>query len=100
MRDQAAQSITHAHEAGDLITAHGGFPSLKVGPLLPSHSRSIDAMLREILIHENAGVALYEKLLARVEGRHVPLEEYARRMIHDETTDIAEIEKMLRKTGT
>jgi hypothetical protein len=34
-----------------------------------------------------------------VEGRHVALEEYARRMIHDESNDIAEIEKMLRKTG-
>jgi bacterioferritin len=99
LRDQASQSITHAHEAGDLITTHGGYPSLKVGDLLSSHGQSIDAMLREILDHENSGVAFYKKLLSQVEGRHVALEEYARRMIHDETNDIAEIEKMLRKTG-
>jgi bacterioferritin len=98
LRGQASQSITHAHEAGDLITAHGGYPSLKVGSLLTSHGKSIDAMLREILDHENSGLALYEKLLSQVEGSHVPLEEYARRMIHDEANDVAEIEKMLRKT--
>ena len=99
LREQGSQSMTHAHEAGDLITAHGGHPSLKVGSLLTSHRESIDAMLREILDHENSGVALYEKLLSQVEGVHVALEEYARRMIHDEAKDIAEIEKMLRKTG-
>ena len=99
MRDQAAQSVTHAHEAGDLITAHGGTPSLRIGDLLKAHSKSIDAMLREILAHENSGAALYHKLLSQVENRHVPLEEYARRMIHDETHDIGEIAKMLRRMG-
>lgn len=99
LRDQASQSVTHAHEAGDLITAHGGHPSLKVGALLSSHAKSIDGMLREIEAHETSGLSLYEKLLSQVEGRHVALEEYARRMTHDESKDIAEIEKMLRKTG-
>jgi bacterioferritin len=100
LRAQASQSITHAHEAGDLVTTHGGNPSLKIGPLLSKHGKSIDGMLREILEHENSGLALYEKLLSQVEGRHVPLEEYARRMVHEESHDIAEIEKMLRKTGS
>ena len=100
LRDQASQSMSHAYEAGDLLTAHGGSPSLKIGNLLSSHGKSIDDMLRDILDHENSGVVLYEKLLSQVEGVHVPLEEYARRMIHDEANDIAEIEKMLRKTGT
>ena len=56
-------------------------------------------MLGEILEYEKSGIEFYEKLLSEVEGRHVALEEYARRMIHDESNDIAEIEKMLRKTG-
>ena len=100
LRDQASQSVTHAHEAGDLIATHGGNPSLKVGPLLSGHQKSINGMLREILGYENSGLGLYEKLLSQVEGRQVALEEYARRMIHDESEDIAEIEKMLRKMGT
>lgn len=99
LRDQASQSITHAHEAGDLITTHGGFPSIKVGNLPNSQGKSIDAMLGEILEYEKSGIEFYEKLLSEVEGRHVALEEYARRMIHDESNDIADIEKMLRKTG-
>ena len=100
LRDQASQSVTHAHEAGDLITTHGGNPSLKIAPLLSKHEKSINGMLREILAFENSGLGLYEKLLSQVEGRHVALEEYARRMIHDESEDIAEIEKMLRKMDT
>jgi bacterioferritin len=97
LRDQASQSMTHANEAGDLITAHGGYPSMNVGSLSTSHVKTIDAMLQEMLDHENSGLRLYEKLLSQVEARHVALEEYARRMIHDESNDIAEIEKMLRK---
>jgi bacterioferritin len=96
LRDRGSQSFTHAHEAGDLSTAHGGYPSSKVGNLLSSHRQTIDAMLREILDHENSGL---RQLLSQVEATHVALEEYARRMIHDESNDIAEIEKMLRKTG-
>lgn len=99
LRDQASQSITHAHEAGDLITTHGGYPSLNAANPVSSQGKSIDAMLGDILEYEKSGLALYEKLLSEVEGRHVALEEYARRMIHDESNDIAEIEKMLRKTG-
>jgi bacterioferritin len=97
LRDQASQSMTHANEAGDLVTTHGGYPSLKVGSLLTSHVKSIDGMLQEILDYENSGLALYQKLLSQVDSLDVALEEYARRMIHDETNDIAEIEKMARK---
>ncbi len=99
LRDQASQSITHAHEAGDLITTHGGYPSLNASNPFSSQGKSIDAMLGDILEYEKSGLALYQKLLSEVEGRHVALEEYARRMIHDESNDIAEIEKMLRRTG-
>ena len=99
LRNQASQSITHAHEAGDLITTFGGYPSLTAKTPSSSQGKNIDAMLADILEYEKSGVALYEKLLSEVEGRHVALEEYARRMIHDESNDIAEIEKMLRKTG-
>jgi bacterioferritin len=100
LRGQASQSMTHAQEAGDLVATYGGHPSLKIGTLLSSQGKTIDGMLREILEHENFGATLYEKLLSQVEGRHVALEEYARRMIHDESNDIAEIAKMLRKTGS
>jgi bacterioferritin len=99
LRDQAGESLTHAQEAGELITQLGGHPSLGIGPLLESHSHDIGDILRESLEHENAGLGAYRDLLALVEGSSVLLEEYARRMISDETRHVGEVEKMLRPPG-
>ncbi len=44
-------------------------------------------------------LGLYRKLLKRVEGRDIVLEEYARQMIASESTDISEVDKMLRQPG-
>ena len=44
-------------------------------------------------------IALYERLLAHVEGQNVSLEEYARQMIRAEELHVGEIDKMLRKRG-
>ena len=99
LRGQADESLLHAHEAGELITQLGGHPSLGVGPLLAAHHYDIGDILRESLEHETGGLAAYRELLEHVEGRSVLIEEYARRMIHDETKHIGEVEKMLRPPG-
>ena len=41
----------------------------------------------------------YRDLLALVEGKSITLEEYARRLIHDEVVHATEVDKMLRKPG-
>ncbi len=99
MRKEAAEAVTHAHAAGELITAFGGHPSLKIGKLLETHKHDIDDILREAIEHEKSGVALYRELLAQSEGKDIRLEEYAREMIRTEEDHIAEIEKMLRRPG-
>ncbi len=99
MRAEASEAITHAHAAGELITAFGGHPSLKVGKLLETHRHDIDDILREAIEHETAGVNLYRALLALSAGKDIRLEEYARAMIRTEEDHIAEIEKMLRRPG-
>ena len=53
----------------------------------------------EALEAEKAGLALYQKLLALVQGRSVMLEEYARKMIAEEEHHLGEVNKMLRKPG-
>ncbi len=99
LRAQADESLLHAQEAGELITQLGDHPSLGIGPLLETHKHDIGDILRESLEHELAGIEAYRELLELVEGRSVLIEEYARRMISDETRHVGEVQKMLRPPG-
>jgi bacterioferritin len=99
MREQAAESLVHAQQAGEWITHLGAYPSLQIGPLLDSHKLDIGDMLRESLEAEGAALALYRELLGLVEGRSVSIEEYARQMIFAEETHAGEVDKMLRRPG-
>jgi bacterioferritin len=100
LRGQADESQAHAVRAGELITALGGHPSLKIGALLETHKHNVDEILREALTHEEEGVAEYHKLLELVAGRNIMLEEYARTQIAAEDAHLADLGKMLRKPGS
>jgi bacterioferritin len=100
MRKQSDEALAHAAAAGEHVTTLGGHPSLKIGKLLETQRHNIDEILREALEHEEAGVGHYRKLLELVQGRSVMLEEYARRMVHDEEIHSSELKKMLRPPGT
>lgn len=100
LRDQASESLLHAHQAGEMITHLGAYPSLEIGPLLDRHEGNIDAILREALAAEGKALALYRALLDAVAGRSVMLEEYARQMILAEEMHAGEVEKMLRRPGS
>ena len=99
MRSQANESLTHANEAGELITHLGGHPSLGIGALLETYQHDIGDILRESLEHETLALAEYSCLLDLVNGRHVLLEEYARRMIAQEEIHLGDVRKMLIKPG-
>ena len=47
LREQAAEALTHAQAAGELITQFGEHPSLAIGPLLETHKHDIGDILRE-----------------------------------------------------
>ncbi len=100
MRKQSDEALAHAAAAGEHVTTLGGHPSLKIGKLLETQRHNIDEILQEALEHEQEGVARYRKLLELVQGRSVMLEEYARRMVHDEEFHLSELKKMLRPPGT
>lgn len=99
LRSQADEALLHAHQAGEMITQLGAYPSLGIGPLLDSHKHDIGAMMREALETEGVALELYKELLALVEGRSVMLEEYARQMIYAEEMHAGDVDKMLRKSG-
>jgi bacterioferritin len=99
LREQAAESLTHAQQAGEMITLLGAYPSLKIGPLLDNHKHDIGAIMRESLEVEGKALAIYRELLGCVEGRSVALEEYARQMVYAEELHASEVDKMLRVPG-
>jgi len=99
LREQAAESLTHAQQAGEMITHLGEYPSLAIGPLLDTHRTDIGTILRESLESEAQALTLYRKLLTVVEGRSVMLEEFARQMVQAEELHAGEVDKMLRAPG-
>jgi bacterioferritin len=99
LRNEANTCLSHAAEAGELVTHLGEHPSLKIGALLETHKHGINDILIESLTAENAGLLLYQQLLDLVRDRSVLLEDYARRMIAEEQLHVGEVNKMLRKPG-
>ena len=98
-RSQAAESLVHAQQAGEMVTHLGAYPSLAIGPLLDHHQLSMAEILRESLETESKALALYKDLMREVEGKSVMLEEYARQMIYAEELHAGEVDKMMRKPG-
>jgi bacterioferritin len=99
LRSQADESLLHAHEAGELITQLGGQPTLGIGPLLNAHTNDVGTILEDSLRHEDTAMAAYNDLLTLVQGRSVMLEEYATRLISEETRHAGDVKKMLRPPG-
>ena len=99
LRGEATTCLTHANEAGEMVTHLGEHPSLKIGALLETEQHSINDILLESMEAEKAGLALYKSLLELVRDRSVFIEEYARKMISEEEMHLGEVNKMLRKPG-
>ena len=99
MRKQASESLLHATEAGEEVTAMGGRVSLAIAELAGTHHASVDDILQELLQHERRGIELYRQLLKLSDDWSISLEEFARGTIRGEEMHLAEIEKMLRRRG-
>src|ERR1700738_1393839 len=63
LREQATESLTHAQQAGELITHLGEYPSLAIGPLLDSQQHDVGMIMRESMEHAAAALVLYTQLL-------------------------------------
>lgn len=96
MKAQAAESLTHAQQAGEIMTGLDGHPSMRVATIHETHQHSVKNILEESLNHEVQALDIYKDLLACVEDASVYLEEYARSMIGQEEMHCLELKKMLR----
>lgn len=96
MKAQAAESLLHAEQVGEILTGLGGHPSLRITPIEETHRHTIHDILSESLAHELSALGQYRRLLDNVTGRSVFLEEFARSQISAEEQHQLELNKMLR----
>src|SRR5205823_9083293 len=80
LRDNALESLAHAHEAGQMIMRLHKRPSLGIAELPITQHNTIDKILTESIQREQDGVQLYRELLALIKGKSVVLEEYTTRV--------------------
>ncbi len=96
MKAQATESLTHALQAGEILTGLGGHPNQGIAEIDESHMHDIYNILKESYAHEQKALSLYKELLETVEGASIYIEEYARQMIGQEEMHTLELAKMLR----
>jgi bacterioferritin len=96
MKAQAAESLLHAQQVGEILTGLGGHPTQGIDPIHETHEHDIASILAEAWGHEQQALALYRKLLGIVTDRSVYLEEFARGMIGQEELHGMELRKMMR----
>ena len=96
LKEQANESLMHAHQAGEVLTGLDGHPSQKIAVIEETHNHSIRDILEESLEHEQQALNLYRQLLTKVEGSSVYLEEYTRGLIGQEEQHQLELKKMLK----
>ena len=99
LKEQAAESLTHAQQAGELIVGLDGHPSQRIAKINETHKHSIKNILEESLEHELHALSLYKKLLDNVADRSICLEEYARGLIGEEEQHSLELKAMLKDFG-
>ena len=99
LKEQAAESLMHAQQAGELIVGLGGHPSQKIAKIKETHRHSIKDILEESLGQEIHALNLYKKLLGNVADRSIYLEEYARGLIGEEEQHSLELKAMLKDFG-
>ena len=99
LKEQAAESLLHAQQAGELIVGLDGHPGQKIAKIEETNRHSIKDILEESLEHELHALSLYKKLLDNVADRSIYLEEYARGLIGEEEQHSLELKAMLKDFG-
>jgi bacterioferritin len=96
MKAQAAESLLHAQQVGEILTGLGGHPTQRIESIEETGKHGIHDILEEAWGHERRALGLYRDLLNCVNGASVYLEEFARTMIGQEELHGLELRKMLR----
>ena len=93
---QAAESLLHAQQVGEILTGLEGHPTLRIAPMEETFKHNVKDILQESLSHEKKALDMYKSLLEVVSNASIYLEEFTRGMIGQEEMHNLELKKMLR----
>jgi bacterioferritin len=99
LKEQASESMDHAWQIGEKMTALGLHPSMRVQPVPETGKHNVLDVLREALEFERQGLSDYQALLELVldsRPNDTALEDWVRGFISVETSHLEDAEKMLR----
>lgn len=98
-RTQATESMNHAIQLGEKITALGGHPTVKVDQVFEPGHQTVEDMLEEDLKAEKAQLKLYTNQLKEFGEENLPMKLMLEQIIVSEQNHVEEIEKYLRTSN-
>ena len=98
-RTQATESMDHAIQLGEKITALGGHPTVKVDQVFEPGHQTIEEMIAEDLKAEKQQLALYTEQLKEFGDENLPMKLMLEQIIVSEQLHVDEMEKYLRTSN-
>lgn len=98
-RTQATESMTHAIQLGEKITALGGHPTVRVEQVFEPGHQTVEDMLEEDLKAEKAQLKMYTNQLKEFGEENLPMKLMLEQIIVSEQTHVEEMEKYLRTSN-
>ena len=98
-RAQANESMLHAIQLGEKITALGGHPTVKVDQVFEPGHQTVEEMLAEDLKAEKNQLELYTQQLKEFGESNLPMKLMLEQIIVSEQTHVDDMEKYLRTTN-
>jgi len=98
-RTQATESMTHAIQLGEKITALGGHPTVKVEQVFEPGYQSLEDMIAEDLQAEKKQLQLYIDQLKVFGDDNLPMKLMLEQIVVDEQQHVDEMEKYLRTSN-
>lgn len=98
-RQQATDSMTHAIQLGEKITALGGHPTVKVDQVFEPGHQSIEDMISEDLEAEKEQLKLYIKQYRDCGDENLPMKLMLEQIIVEEQTHVDDMEKYLKTSN-
>ena len=98
-RGQATESMTHAIQLGEKITALGGHPTVRVDQVFEPGDQSVEDMIAEDLKAERAQLELYTQQLKEFGDDNLTIKLMLEQVIIAEQTHVDEMEKYLRTSN-
>jgi bacterioferritin len=96
LRARAKDSLDHAVQLGEKVTALGGHPTVKIAEHMEEGDQTVEQILKEELEAERKSFEIYVKRLPLFR-ENLPLEFMMQQFIIEENEHIESLEKLLRK---